>query len=398
MRKPDLPPATAPHVDLTTPTGATPSTMASPDHPGVDTKPTEAELIVVPGAPVPDKTAPLTPVVPLKHDTGIDTKDGDTSDSTIKGDVLAPTLKLQLKNDTGRGIHEYETHVFVVDRGLDEDGITKDGTLTVKGLQDGEPWQFSVDGGAHWIDGSGSEIAADALGADGTKTVMVRRVDADGRAGGSEFTFVLDTAPPLPVGLQLVRDDGVDEGDFVTGHASLRVMGREEGAAVGTVERVRIVHGEVDEVPVLDYDGLHRVVAIQTDVAGNLSEPGPAIMFYLDRAAAVVAPKLSGAAVLHGTTGADTFQLKADMSSTFVLDYDAQQKDVLDLSEILSVPKGASIYRFVQVVRDGADIKLTLDPGGSAQFSTAPIFIDLANQQADAPVVLHTANGGVFTV
>ena len=214
-----------------------------------------------------DTTPPARPALELKRDTGADTTDGITSDSTItvsgleegatwrysldggktwhvghgseisdiksdgnheaqvvqtdtagnsseaavlrfRLDTGAPTLSL--RNDTGRTYWDDKTEASVIESGLDRDGITRDGTLDVSGLKEGAIWQFSLDEGRSWRAGEGNEIPAREMGADGQKTVWVKQQDGDKDSGLSSLSFVLDTEVK-PVVPRLKSSEGMNE-------------------------------------------------------------------------------------------------------------------------------------------------------------------------------------------
>jgi hypothetical protein len=329
MDKPQAPPA------ATTPPAITPPVTISPDHPSEAPKPTEPEHAVVPPAPVVDTTPPVMPALSLKHDTGADAHDRITSDSTItveglehdatwryrldgdktwhagSGPELAVTMHdgihgvqviqtdkagndsdvatlhftldtgaptLTLKDDTGRGHYDYERNARVTEPGLDRDGITRDGTLTVNGLKADLSWTYSVDGGP-WKTGIGNEIAASELGRDGRKTVLTRQMVTETTESGiSAFSFVLDTqADDITPRLKTI--DSTDaQGRPQTGHPVVILDGYEEGASAyltlslpdGTTRPETVIGGELT----LDLQpASYQLFEFQqTDLAGNRSE------------------------------------------------------------------------------------------------------------------------------
>ncbi len=95
------------------------------------------------------------------------------------------------------------------------DKITNDGTVNVSGLESGASWQYSIDNGSTWSNGSGSNVklkgAVDGAGnTDGLKAIVVRQLDTAGNAGpGSDaLSFTLDTTVPAKLGLALATDTG----------------------------------------------------------------------------------------------------------------------------------------------------------------------------------------------
>jgi VCBS repeat-containing protein len=85
--------------------------------------------------------------------------------------------------------------VLAHDTGSAGDGITSDGTLQVSHLESGAHWEYSLDGGAHWLAGSGTSFAP---AGDGPQSVQVRQIDAAGNSGaaGTALAYTLDTRAP----------------------------------------------------------------------------------------------------------------------------------------------------------------------------------------------------------
>ena len=100
------------------------------------------------------------------------------------GIVTAPGLALALADDTGTA----------------GDGITSNGRVQVTGLGQGAGWQFSIDGGTGWTDGSGSSFTlAESSYADGT--VQIRLTDAVDLTATLGGTVTVDTTAPTVVSL-----------------------------------------------------------------------------------------------------------------------------------------------------------------------------------------------------
>ncbi|MGZ5199356.1 MAG: Ig-like domain-containing protein [Telluria sp.] len=71
----------------------------------------------------------------------------------------------------------------------------RDGNVKVLNLDTGATWQYSLDGGAHWQDGSGDSFTP---ASDNSYVAIVRQLDTAGNvsAASAELRFTLDTAPP----------------------------------------------------------------------------------------------------------------------------------------------------------------------------------------------------------
>lgn len=113
--------------------------------------------------------------------------------------------------------------------------ITNNGAISVSGVvEDGALWQYSLDNGANWADGSGPSVT---LSGDGDKNVLVRQLDKAGNISGSDsVNFTLDTTAPAMLNASLVADtsNGASSSfasDGITSNGSLAIEGLEAGAA-----------------------------------------------------------------------------------------------------------------------------------------------------------------------
>ncbi|WP_343633876.1 Ig-like domain-containing protein [Roseateles sp.] len=322
--KPDVtPPKVTPPV-VTPPTEPTAPPTPNP----VDPAPEQPK----PEAPPPDTTPPAKPELALKNDTG-EAGDNITSDGTITVSGLEEGASWRYSEDGGKTWHQgegeevpasrfegkHEVKVVQLDRAGNEssatnlqytldtgapmaalkndtarelyddalgkwvsedrhlhDGITKDATVTLAGIKDGATWMYSVDEGASWKQGSGSEIAASEFGEDGQKIVWTKQmVTTTTESGISTFSFVLDThAMPLTIGLkssELMNDAGL-----VAKHPVITIEGLEDDGGVvmslfgGDLgSRPEVVIGK-SELPLDLLPGQYRVGEVrQIDAAGN---------------------------------------------------------------------------------------------------------------------------------
>jgi len=105
-------------------------------------------------------------------------------------------------------------------------GVTHDGAVSVGSLEAGGTWEYSVDGGASWVAGSGTEFAL-AIGSHAAGQVGVRQIDRAGNV--SQLTW--NTAPiTVTTGLsvQLRNDLGTPE-DGVSRSGTMLVTGVGQG-------------------------------------------------------------------------------------------------------------------------------------------------------------------------
>ncbi|MCP8464706.1 Ig-like domain-containing protein [Pseudomonas sp. ZM23] len=170
-------------------------------------------------------------------------------------DTAAPAApSLALESDTGVSA---------------SDGITSNGTINVTGLEAGASWQYSLDGGTTWVDGSGTQITGLAEGAN---TVQVRQTDAAGNVSPvGTLNVTVDTAAAAP-GLALESDTGVSASDGITSNGTINVTGLEAGASwqYSLDGGTTWVDGSGTQITGLA-EGANTVQVRQTDAAGNVS-------------------------------------------------------------------------------------------------------------------------------
>lgn len=185
----------------------------------------------------------------------------------------APTL--HLKNNTGEA----------------GDTLTSDATLIVSGLQPGDEWFFSVDGGALQA-GQGEELSDAQIGGDGAHTIRVVVRDATGnQSPESSFTLERDTTAPVTAPVIALQQDTGARGDRLTARPWLSFGGLEPGARWS----ISLDEGQTwtDPAPsatpqfqddaAFDRDGHWTVLARQIDAAGNVGTAISTFEFDLDR-------------------------------------------------------------------------------------------------------------------
>ncbi|OZI65626.1 hypothetical protein [Bordetella genomosp. 1] len=105
-------------------------------------------------------------------------------------------------------------------------GVTHNGAVSVGSLEPGGTWEYSVDGGASWVAGSGTEFAL-AIGSHAAGQVGVRQIDRAGNV--SQLTW---NAAPITVvtglSVQLRNDLGTPE-DGVSRSGTMLVTGVGQG-------------------------------------------------------------------------------------------------------------------------------------------------------------------------
>ncbi|MBR7889164.1 hypothetical protein J9B83_09440 [Marinomonas sp. A79] len=128
----------------------------------------------------------------------------------ITTDTLAPVApSFALHNDTGDS---------------DSDYITSDTTIDVTSIESGASWQYSLDGGETWIEGSGTSFEMGALQTYKIGQIQVRQIDVAGNisaVASNDVVFVSDSLP-API-VTLAEDSGVSDSDNVTNVMTVNV-------------------------------------------------------------------------------------------------------------------------------------------------------------------------------
>ena len=167
---------------------------------------------------------------------------GTAAQRTIGFDLTAPAAAtVALLEDTGASA---------------TDALTRNGTLSVTGVEQGASVSYSTDGGVTW--------AASFTPVEGLNNVKVRVSDAAGNRAVTDFSFTLDTATAAPR-VALLTDSGASASDGITDVGTLNVSGVEAGAVVEySVDGGDSWSGSF--VPVV---GVNAVQVRATDLAGN---------------------------------------------------------------------------------------------------------------------------------
>ncbi|OUC15724.1 MAG: hypothetical protein B0A82_05520, partial [Alkalinema sp. CACIAM 70d] len=169
------------------------------------------------------------------------------------------------------------------------DKITKSGVVVVSGLESSARWQYSTDGAANWINGTGNSFT---LTGDGVKNVIVRQIDTAGNiSASSSLSFTLDTAAPTAPSVVLRSDTGSSSTDTTTNNGAVTVSGLESGARwqYSTNGGTNWINGTGNSFT-LTGNGAKNVIVRQIDTAGNISA-NSLLSFTLDTTA--TAPRVA---------------------------------------------------------------------------------------------------------
>ena len=196
---------------------------------------------------------------------------GNVSDSASFNftlDTAAPDApSLSLETDTGSS---------------GSDNISSDTIVQVSGLGRGNSWEYSINGGSSWQDGSGSI----SISNDGTYNVQVRQIDDAGNVSSvGSLTVTRDTTEPVAPSLLLTEDTGVSSSDSLTSNGTVKVGALESGASWEySLDGGSSWNAGSGNSFTASENGELAVRVRQTDVAGNTSSAG-SMDFTLDTAA-----------------------------------------------------------------------------------------------------------------
>jgi hypothetical protein len=292
------------------------------------------------GAVTIDTAAPVVPLVALSADTGVSATDGLTGNGALTVTGAEPNATVQYSTDGGttwsnsltaaEGANSVEVRqvdlagnasaasaplnftldttapaapaaALAADTGASAtDGITRNGTVAVSGLEPGASWQYSIDGGQHWTAGIGTSFvlgtASYAAGA-----VQVQQIDAAGNAGAavSLGAVTVDTVAPVAPTVALTADTGVSATDGITANGALTLTGVEPNATV----QYSTDGGATWSNSFAAVQGANSVEVRQVDLAGNVSAASGPLAFTLDTVAP--AAPLAGLAVDTGVSATD---------------------------------------------------------------------------------------------
>ncbi|MAY55966.1 MAG: hypothetical protein CMQ37_08875, partial [Gammaproteobacteria bacterium] len=210
------------------------------------------------------------------------------------------------------------------------DGITKNNTINVSGLEANSTWEYSTNGGGSWTSGSGSSFTL-AQGSYDSGDVRVRQTDLAGNTGNpaSLGAVTIDTtAPSAPSAPDLIAssDTGDSDTDNVTADNTPTFSGTggnpgdtvtlfANGVNVGSAT----VGGDGSWTITTSTlaDGSYSMTARYTDTAGNESGLSPALNPVVINTSAPSAPTAPDLQAQSDTGSSDTDDYTSDNTPTF---------------------------------------------------------------------------------
>jgi hypothetical protein len=301
---------------------------------------------------------------------------------SLKVDTVALAPGLALANDTG----------------TPDDGISSDGTVNVSGIEAGAAWQYSIDSGTNWQNGSGTSFTL-PQGTYAAGVVLVRQTDAAGNASangafsgtikiGQTVTFTVAEASGV-----------VSFGGTATGEITITI------AADGTASFAR--EGVTAAESVANVGGKLIDVAADSAVVVVLQGTGSADTFTLNvpNAGQITLKGALGDAVdsvvikVDGVTGgsADTRTLKlvtSDMTGTgdrLVFDF----ADDLDLVVLTAGSVISNAFVTLEIKRGTVDLTLATFPSGLALVINSGAVVSVEQLIALGSVESLSGQGGI---
>ena len=241
------------------------------------------------------------------------------------------------------------------DSGAAGDGITNVAIFTVGGLEENTTWEYSTDGGATWVAGSGSSFE---ITQSGDYTVVVRQTrDTLVSENSASLDVALDNVDPIiDSGNAASIDENTDAGSVVYNAAGTDDFTVTYSLEAGSDEAMSIDSntGEVTLAGSPDHEtqASYNFTVVATDVAGNSSEEAVTLLVNdLDEIAPII------------TSGATVAAIDENTASGQVI-YTATADDTADVSGGVTFSLEA-----------GSDAALLIDGNtGAVSLSDAPDF------------------------
>ncbi|MCK8067447.1 Ig-like domain-containing protein [Cobetia sp. 1CM21F] len=257
---------------------------------------------------------------------------------------------------------------LTTDTNISDDGITSNGEVTVSGLEADATWEYSLDGGSNWIDGTGTTFTlGEGVYANGD--VQIRQTDVAGNVSDAvnlgDVTVDATIATPS---IALTTDTNITD-DGITSNGEVTVSDLEAGATweYTTDGGSNWIDGTGTTFTLDEDVYADGVVQIrQTDVAGNVSD-----------------------AV---NLGAVTVDATAPTGSIAFVDGD---DGLLNLADISAVDLTGSI----EAGLDSSNVVITItdsaDPANEITVATTDIAVDGAGNLSVTGLDLSTATSGL---
>lgn len=188
-----------------------------------------------------------------------------SNDATIEIDTTAQTPTLSLNVDSGIDDSDGITNVMQVDFG-------SNGESTI------QSWEYSLDNGANWTEGSGSSFILADNTSYAVGSIQVRQTDLAGNlsaVGSNSTAIVTDTIPLAAPSFTLHEDTGDSDSDFITSDTTIDVTLDAEAASweysLDSGATWTEGSGTSFEMGALQTYEIGQIQVRQLDIAGNIS-------------------------------------------------------------------------------------------------------------------------------
>ncbi|MBO9686608.1 MAG: hypothetical protein J7598_08345 [Mitsuaria chitosanitabida] len=434
----------APSPEVSKPEAEAPGTSSEPQQPSPD--PT------VPTAPDPEQPGPAEPEpfgLQLAIDSGRSDSDRLTRDGTIRVNGLVPGTAwffsldgagwlpgsgreisaaqvggangdrfIRVKQSTSGGTELLQEIRFQLDTvALPAPGVWLTNLTThldpdagfVINLAADVRWYFSEDLGATWQVGGDTREGiwwgappSILSGSDGERTVLFRQEDRAGNfSEATAFKFTLDRAGIPDVSLKV--DTGSDTTDGITNDGTLTVG----NVAKSSTWKYSVDGGATWKVGGADHQiagsefgstpGHKTAQVVRIGANGKESERAT-FEFTLQFEEIHGSPSVDskGPTTFTGTDGLDRFVVKSgDGKGIHIAGY--QQGDVVDLTQVLTIPAGAEVSKYISGSDAAGHHLINVDPGGALVSPSAVTAIEVLNFVAGTPVTI-LYNGGQVVI
>lgn len=362
-----------------------------------------------------DTTAPAAPGISLANDTGFSSSDRITSDGslTISGVEIGAVVEYSVDGGTtwflsfsalegnntvmvrqtdlaGNVSADSTSLTFILDSfaaaptvtladdtgSSGSDDITKDGSLSLSGVEAGAIVQYSIDAGATWV----SSFTA----IEGPNSIQVRQQDVAGNVSlaSESLIFTLDVTPPAAPSVALLHDTGLSSTDLITSDGSLTLGSVEPDAEI----QYSVDGGNTWTTAFAAVEGRNNIIARQLDVAGNAGAASPLFSFILD----TIPPITPGVALSNDTGSSAVDRITSDGSLTLSeIEEDATVQYSID---------GGNTWNSAFAAVEGVNRveARQLDLAGNVGASSSPLSFTLDTTAPAPPSIFLATDTGAF--
>ncbi|MDH2292304.1 Ig-like domain-containing protein [Cobetia sp. 10Alg 146] len=296
---------------------------------------------------------------------------------------------------------------LVNDSNVDGDRVTNEGEVLVSGLEDGATWEYSVNGGVDWQEGTGNSFILDEA-VYTTGDVQARQSDVAGNTSetGDLEGLTVDTTPPVTPTISLTTDTNID-GDNITSIGEVTVDGLEDAATW----EYSIDGGNTWEIGIgatFDLDqGIYNddsVQVRQSDLAGNTSDI-VALNVEVDVLAPTTTVTIDAISEDTGTAGDFITSDNDGLTITATLDAPLAEGETLQYSSDgttwIDIPEGSvtgTAVSYDSGLTESATVQLRVQDtaGNTGPAASQDVVIDATSPSADDNSIAFDDGGDGF--